>query len=70
MAIRPGDSRLHTILREKNLTLSALAKLTGIRLTQLSDYAHNRRKMSLANAATIGAALGVPIEDLSEWDEY
>ena len=66
MAILPGKCRLHHILREKKLTLSELHELTGIRITQLSDYAYNRRRMNLSNALTIGFALETPVEELYE----
>jgi transcriptional regulator with XRE-family HTH domain len=71
MAYRPGKCRLHHILRENNLTLTDLSKKTGIRLSQLSDYANNHREsMSYANAFNIAMTLGIPMEDLYEAVEY
>lgn len=70
MAYRPGKCRLHHILREKNLNLSKLSEMTGIRYNQLSDYSNNHRIMSLPNAITIAFAVGLPIEDLYDWIEY
>lgn len=52
------------MLREKKLTLSDLHEFTGIRITQLSDYAYNRRRMSLTNSFKIGFALEIPVEEL------
>ena len=66
MAVLPGKCRLHNILREKKLTISELSQLTDIRIQQLSDYAYNRRKMSLTNALTVGFALETPVEELYE----
>jgi transcriptional regulator with XRE-family HTH domain len=71
MAYRPGKCQLHRILRLKKLTLTDLSNLTGIRLSQLSDYANNHRgSMNYATALTIAIALSIPMEDLYEVIEY
>lgn len=71
MAYRPGTCRLHNILRENNLTMTELANLTGIKLSQLSDYANNHRPcMSYTNALNIAYSLKIPMEDLYKVIEY
>lgn len=69
MAFRPGKCLLHSILRERKLTPQEFSELSGFSKQQISDYANNRRKMSLSNAKTIAHYLGVPIDDLYEWIE-
>ena len=67
MAFRPGICLLHNILREKKLTPQEFAELSGFSKQQISDYANNRRKMSLSNAKTIAHYLERPIDDLYLW---
>ncbi|WP_338463483.1 hypothetical protein V5G20_18010 [Brevibacillus borstelensis] len=35
--------------------------------SQVSDWANDVKKMSLANAKTVAHALQIPIDDLYEW---
>lgn len=67
MAFRPGKCLLHNILREKKLTPQEFSDHIGMTKQQLSDYATNRRKMSLSTAKTIAHALEIPIDDLYVW---
>ncbi|SDX04439.1 helix-turn-helix transcriptional regulator [Paenibacillus sp. PDC88] len=66
MAYKPGRCLLTVRLRELRKSQTWLAEQTGILKSQISDYANNRRTMSLATAMTIAAAIGCYIDDLYE----
>lgn len=66
MAYKPGRCLLTVRLREIRKSQNWLAEQTGILKSQISDYANNRRTMSLATAMTIAAAIGCYIDDLYE----
>lgn len=61
--------RLSELCDAKGLTKRDLERITGIRETNLSAYASNRRLMTLKTAKTISVALGCSIDDLYEWRE-
>ncbi|MET3505514.1 helix-turn-helix domain-containing protein [Halalkalibacter oceani] len=55
-------------LAEKRMSHTELAQITGISVTQISEYISNKRGMSLDNAATIAYVLNTQIDDLYDWD--
>ena len=54
---------------EKGLTQSAVAQLTGIAQTQLSDYENGNKLPGLISLAKIARALGKSIDELCYGDE-
>lgn len=67
MGYRPGRCLLTRRLNEINKTQQWLSEKTDINKTQISDYANNRKVMSLSTAKTISVAVGCNIDDLYEF---
>jgi plasmid maintenance system antidote protein VapI len=67
MGYRPGRCLLTRRLNEINKTQQWLSEKTDINKTQISDYANNRKVMSLSTAKTISVAIGCYIDDLYEF---
>jgi plasmid maintenance system antidote protein VapI len=66
MVYKPGRCLLTKRLREIRRSQQWLSEITGIPKSSVSEYATNRRTMSLATAMTIAAAIGCYIDDLYE----
>jgi transcriptional regulator with XRE-family HTH domain len=69
MAFLPGKCQLTFILRVNRKTARELSDLTGISESAISDYANNRKKMTLGTAKTLAEALQIPIDDLYMWEK-
>lgn len=67
MVYKPGRCLLKQRLKEIGRTQQWLSEITGITKSQISDYATNRRVMTLSTAKTIANAIGCNIDDLYEW---
>jgi transcriptional regulator with XRE-family HTH domain len=67
MRNKVGVCQLPRLLQRKGWTQQQLSERIGISVSQLSDYATNRRTMSLKNATVIAGALGCAVEDLYYW---
>lgn len=61
-----GNCRLRELLKQKGMLQRQLAELSGKSETQISDYVHNRRKMSLETALLFAKILGCHPGDLYE----
>ncbi|WP_025682766.1 helix-turn-helix domain-containing protein [Paenibacillus maysiensis] len=70
MAIKPGRCLLKQRLREIRKDQQWLSEVTGIAKSQISEYANNRRLMSLTTAMNIAAAIRCHIDDLYERIEF
>lgn len=66
MVYKPGRCLLTKRLREIRRSQQWLSEITGIPKSSVSEYATNRRTMSLATAMTIAAVIGCYIDDLYE----
>ncbi|NEU27070.1 helix-turn-helix transcriptional regulator [Paenibacillus polymyxa] len=66
MVYKPGRCLLTQELKRIRRSQQWLSEETGIAKSQISEYANNKRQMSLATAMTIAAALGCYIDDLYE----
>lgn len=64
---RSGRCLLDLRLKEAGMTRSELVEKSGISRQNISDYATNRRSMSLTTAKNIATLLFCQIEDLYEW---
>lgn len=62
-----GRCLLRYRLKEARMSQQELSEKIKMSKTQISDYIHNRRKMSLSTAKTIAEAVGCTIDDLYEW---
>jgi transcriptional regulator with XRE-family HTH domain len=62
-----GSCRLHILLDKNCLTLTELSLKSGISLQQLSQYANNKRIMSISTARKIAQFFEITIDDLYEW---
>lgn len=69
MALRIGRCLLPDLLKEARLTQQEFALHVGMSESTISHYANRRRIMSLENAKAIAEELGVPIDDLYEWQK-
>lgn len=58
---------LQDILDKKGVTQQQLADITGIPASNISDYVHRRRFMSLTTAIKITHRLNVRLDDLYEY---
>jgi transcriptional regulator with XRE-family HTH domain len=57
-------------LKKANMTQKQLSQKLGMPISQISDYANDRRTMTLNTAKTISSAIpGCSIEQLYEWEE-
>ncbi|OME69658.1 helix-turn-helix domain-containing protein [Paenibacillus peoriae] len=70
MAIKPGRCLLKQRLREIRKDQQWLSEITGIAKSQISEYANNKRLMSLTTAMNIAEAIGCQIDDLYERIEF
>jgi len=59
---------LNDILNRIGMTQVQLSDLTGLSKSQISDYANNRRRMSLKNAKLIAYATSCHIDDLYHFE--
>jgi plasmid maintenance system antidote protein VapI len=64
MKYKLGDCRLVSVLAERGWTQQDLADYVPIPRQQISDFATNRRKMSLTNAISIAKTIGCSVFDL------
>jgi transcriptional regulator with XRE-family HTH domain len=55
-------------LNKRGLTQVDLAHITGLSLTQISEYSTNKRGMSSKNLILISHFLSCHAEELYEWD--
>jgi plasmid maintenance system antidote protein VapI len=62
-----GKCLLLPLLKELGITQKQCADKANMKATQINDYIHNRRKMSIDNAKTISEAIGCNMSDLYEW---
>lgn len=69
MAWQADKCLLRVCLKQAKMSMVQLSEKTGISISQLSDYASDRRGMSLNNAKTLSKALECRIEDLYTWVE-
>jgi predicted transcriptional regulator len=68
MRYEPGRCLLHHWYRVTGISQRDVHIITGISESQLSDYAHDRKKMGSAIRYTIAKALKLPNSDmLYEW---
>lgn len=70
ISYRLGRCLLALRLSDARMTQADLAIKTGLSSQQLSDYANNRRRMSLANAIAVAEALRCETRDLYELIPY
>lgn len=62
-----GKCRLPELLRKRGFTQQQIADRAGMPKQQISDYATNRRVMSLLTAKIISETLGCTMDDLYHW---
>lgn len=67
MAFLLGRCRLAYWMRIKKLSPTELADKVEMSVQEVSDHAHDRKKMTLPTAKAYSVALDVPIEELYEW---
>lgn len=67
MSFKVGRCLLARRLREAKMTQQELCEKLNMPPSQVSDWANDVKKMSLANAKTVAHALQIPIDDLYEW---
>lgn len=68
MRYLPGRCLLHQLYDQTRISQRRLHEMTGIPEPQLSDYAHNRKKMGFGTAYTIAKAMKLKCaDDLYEW---
>jgi plasmid maintenance system antidote protein VapI len=64
----PGRCLLLQLYEKTRINQRRLSELTGIPESQLSDYAHNRKKMGFGTAYSIAKAMKLRCaDDLYEW---
>jgi transcriptional regulator with XRE-family HTH domain len=64
-----GKCLLLRRLYEQKMSQQDLADKINMKASQINDYIHNRKKMSLNNAKTISKAVYCSIDDLYEWHQ-
>jgi transcriptional regulator with XRE-family HTH domain len=64
MGFKPGRCLISERLNDLRENQQWLSEKTGISKSQISDYANNRRYMSLGTAKTVAEALKCHIDDL------
>jgi transcriptional regulator with XRE-family HTH domain len=69
MLVRVGKCLLQDHLKKFGMTQQELANKLSLSRSQISDYANNRKIMSLKNAKSIAKVIGCTIDDLYEWYE-
>lgn len=62
-----GHCLLKSILKQKKISQQELALATGINKQDISNYANDRRVMSLKTAKRISTALNCSMDVLYEW---
>lgn len=62
-----GKCLLQQMLHKRGLSQLELSQKTGISTSQISDYIHHRRVMTLQTAKRISHALKCYVDDLYEW---
>lgn len=62
-----GRCLLAEILHSKRMSQQDLADKSGIHKTEINDYIHKRKGMSLRTARTLAKALNCYMDDLYEW---
>jgi transcriptional regulator with XRE-family HTH domain len=67
MGFNPGKCRLTYWMRTKKITPTELADKVEMTVQEVSDYSHDRKKMTLGTAKAFSEALKVPIEELYDW---
>lgn len=67
MAYKAGRCLLRVRLREAGLKAADVAERLGMKESQISDYANNRKRMSLETAKNIAVIVGCHIDDLYDW---
>lgn len=68
MRYEPDRCRLHVLYEETGINQRMLHIATDIPESQLSDYAHNRKRMGFSIAVTIAKALNLSsCEELYTW---
>jgi transcriptional regulator with XRE-family HTH domain len=63
-SLPPASQRLRDYMIEHGITQTALAELTGINQSQISDYATGHTQMSVPSLLKICKALKIKIDDL------
>lgn len=61
--------RLKSLLRARGKTQRWLASVVHVRYQRINDYANDRFDMPLVIAKNCARALGIPIDELYEWQE-
>lgn len=61
------NCRLHILLDKNCLTLTELSLKLDMSLQQLSQYANNKRIMSISTARKVAQFFEITIDDLYEW---
>lgn len=67
MGWEPVRSRIPDLCRERKISAQECAKGVEMSDTEISDYSHLRKIMSLRTAKTFGEFFGIPIDDLYDW---
>ncbi|UED78077.1 helix-turn-helix transcriptional regulator [Brevibacillus sp. DP1.3A] len=67
MSYQVGRCLLADRLKDAGMTPAELAEKLGMSLSQISEYIHNKRVMTLKNARTISEMLGCSMESMYEW---
>lgn len=67
MAYKVGRCLLSQHLRRIGMTPQELATRLHMPISQISDYANNRKIMGLKNAKSIASVIGITIDELYEW---
>ncbi|MGD7047001.1 helix-turn-helix transcriptional regulator [Rossellomorea marisflavi] len=62
-----GRCLLRTILDHRRMSQEDLVVKTGIHKSQINEYIHNKRIMSLKSARIISKSCKCSIDDLYEW---
>jgi transcriptional regulator with XRE-family HTH domain len=66
---RFGKCLLRQRLQEAGMTQQQLAEKLHMPRSQISDYVHGRKTMSLLTAKSISHAIGCSVDSLYEWIE-
>lgn len=62
-----GVCLLQKFLDDNNMTQSELSRRSGVPQRSISDYAADKRQMSVSAGKAIAAVFGCRIEDLYRW---
>lgn len=69
VAVRSGKCLLRKRLKDASLSQAELARRLQMPVSQVSDWANNRKTMGLDNAKNIADILSIPMDSLYEWEE-